>query len=193
VWLEKRVRLVIGFIELLNVTKSTNYAVTVLRTSQITIGHIESSQYVTLFNNRCLVSASNGGRSRSSGFPNCRRPLIPASHNNSSQKLNPSCYLTNLLIGLSNNLLTDSKSKSKLCYDWRSVGQSVLVSITHLGLPVNWPYLKYLAMARTENTFPVLLGNFCVRVCWGSHVIAIQPLPVNGSCFQSHYLATSAV
>jgi hypothetical protein len=30
--------------------------------------------------------------------------------------------------------LIDSKSKSKLCYDRRSVGQSVLVSSTHLGL-----------------------------------------------------------
>jgi hypothetical protein len=44
-------------------------------------------------NSRCLVAASNGGPSFFSGFPNCPRPHIPASHSNSSQQLNPSGYL----------------------------------------------------------------------------------------------------
>jgi hypothetical protein len=35
------------------------------------------------------------------------------------------------------HLASKSKSKSKLCYDRRSVGQSVLVSSTHLGLTIS--------------------------------------------------------
>jgi hypothetical protein len=55
--------------------------------------------------------ASSGGCSPSSGFLNCPRPQLPASHSNSSQQL----------------------SKTKLSYDQWSVSQSVLVSRTHLG------------------------------------------------------------
>jgi hypothetical protein len=36
---------------------------------------------------RLLVTASDGGRSPSSGFPNCPRPQLPASNSNSSQWL----------------------------------------------------------------------------------------------------------
>jgi hypothetical protein len=68
-----------------------DYAVTVLYTSQITTGHTRFSQSVIPFTNCCLVAASNGGRSPSSGFPNCPRPQLPASHSNSSH-LNTSCY-----------------------------------------------------------------------------------------------------
>jgi hypothetical protein len=38
----------------------------------LTVLHTRSSQRV--FTSRCLVAASNGGRSPSSGFPNCLRP-----------------------------------------------------------------------------------------------------------------------
>jgi hypothetical protein len=38
-----------------------------------------------------------------------------------------------------------SKSKSKLCYDRRSVGQSVLVSNTHLGLTTRFCYCQAVA------------------------------------------------
>jgi hypothetical protein len=48
-----------------------------------------------VFTNRCLVAASNGGRSPSSGFPNFPGPQLPASNSNSSRQLNPSGYLTN--------------------------------------------------------------------------------------------------
>jgi hypothetical protein len=90
--------LVLGFIELLQlVTTSKGYALTVLHTSQITIGHIRSSQSVTDFYCRCLVAASNGGRSLSSGHPNCPRPQLQASHSNISQQLDPSGYLANSL------------------------------------------------------------------------------------------------
>jgi hypothetical protein len=56
--------LVIGFIELLQLlTASKDYAVTVLHTSQITIGHFRSSQSVAVFTSRWLVSASKSGHS----------------------------------------------------------------------------------------------------------------------------------
>jgi hypothetical protein len=75
--------LVTGFIELLQlVTTSKDYALTVLHTSQITIGHTRSSQSVRVFTIRCLLAASKGGRSLYSGFPNCSRPQLPASHSN---------------------------------------------------------------------------------------------------------------
>jgi hypothetical protein len=45
--------------------------------SQITIGHTTSSQSVTVFTSRCSVAAFNGGRSPSSGCPNCPRSQLP--------------------------------------------------------------------------------------------------------------------
>jgi hypothetical protein len=50
--------LVIRFIELLQlVTTSKDYAVTILHTSQITIGHTRSSHSATVFTSHCLVAA----------------------------------------------------------------------------------------------------------------------------------------
>jgi hypothetical protein len=78
-----------------------------------------------------LGSASNGGRSPSSGFPNCPRPQLPASHSNSSQRLNLSGplthWLTDWLTQSLANLLTQlswlhsaqSESEPELLYDWR--------------------------------------------------------------------------
>jgi hypothetical protein len=87
-------KLVIVLVEHLQIaTTSNDCALTVLRASQITIGHISSSQSVTFFTSRCLVAASNGRRSSSSGFANYIRPQLPVSHNNSSKQLNPSGYL----------------------------------------------------------------------------------------------------
>jgi hypothetical protein len=111
--------LVIRFIELLQtVTTSKACALTVLHTSQITIGYTGSSQSVIIFTSCCLVVAFNSRHSP--------RPQLPAANSNSSQWLNRSSSLTNRLINC-------NKSKSKLCYDGRSVGKSVLVSSTHLG------------------------------------------------------------
>jgi hypothetical protein len=63
--------LALVFTELLQlVTASEDYAITVLHTSEITIGHPRSSQAVIVFTSRCLVAACNVGRSPSSGFPN---------------------------------------------------------------------------------------------------------------------------
>jgi hypothetical protein len=49
------------FIEL--ITASKDYALTVLHTSQIAIGHTMSSQSVTLLIKICVVAVSNGGHS----------------------------------------------------------------------------------------------------------------------------------
>jgi hypothetical protein len=46
---------------------------------------------------RCLVAASNGRHSPSSGFPNCPRPQLPASNSNCSHRLNCNSSLTHLL------------------------------------------------------------------------------------------------
>jgi hypothetical protein len=62
-----------------------------------------------------LGNGFNGGRSSSSGFLNCPQPQPPASNSNSSQRLSPSSS-------------KKEKLKSELCYDQRSVSQSVLVS-----------------------------------------------------------------
>jgi hypothetical protein len=47
------------------------------------------SQPFTVSNRRCMVTASNGRRSLSSGFPNYPRPQLPSSHSNRSQQ--PNC------------------------------------------------------------------------------------------------------
>jgi hypothetical protein len=73
-----------------------DYALTVLHTSQITIGHTRFYQSVTAFASRCLVAATNGGRSPSSGFLNGSQPQLPVSQN-SSQPLNCSSPLTKSL------------------------------------------------------------------------------------------------
>jgi hypothetical protein len=64
------------------------------RCTQITIGHTRSPQSVRLFTSRCLVAACKGGHYPSSGFPNCPPPQLPASHSNSSQRLNTNGYMT---------------------------------------------------------------------------------------------------
>jgi hypothetical protein len=60
------------------VTTSKDYAVTVLHTSQIAVGH-----------GRCSLYA---------GFLNCPWPQLPASHSNGSQWLNPNGYITNWML-----------------------------------------------------------------------------------------------
>jgi hypothetical protein len=64
---------VIAFSKLLQlVTTSKAYAFTHLHISEV-------AQSVTVSTSRCLVAASNDGRSPSSGFPKCPPPQLPAS------------------------------------------------------------------------------------------------------------------
>jgi hypothetical protein len=60
----------IGFIEHLQLVTTSNYnAIANSHTSLITIGHTRSSRSVTVFISSCLITASNGGLSPSSGLP----------------------------------------------------------------------------------------------------------------------------
>jgi hypothetical protein len=83
---------------------------------EVRISNYSTHKVFLVFASRCLIAASNGGRSPLSGFPNRLSYPLLTSHNCKSQ-------LTQQL----------RKSKSKLSYDRRSVGQSVLVSSIHLG------------------------------------------------------------
>jgi hypothetical protein len=73
----------IGFIGLFDTERVTTLL-------QFTITHIHASVPSHVFTSRCLVSASNGGRSTSTGFPNCPR----ASGTSFSQLLKLSSSLT---------------------------------------------------------------------------------------------------
>jgi hypothetical protein len=87
-----------GFTELLQlVIMSKDYAFTVLHTSQITIGHIRSFQSVRVFTSHCLVVASNGRCSPSSGFPDCPQPQLPTSFSKQQLTLTEHQQLTNSL------------------------------------------------------------------------------------------------
>jgi hypothetical protein len=55
--------------------------------------YTHTSVHSHVFNSRCLVAASNGGSSSSSAFPKHPRPQLPASHSNSSERLNLSRLL----------------------------------------------------------------------------------------------------
>jgi hypothetical protein len=87
------------------VSTNNSYSLSELHTQNfiVTTAHIKFSQSQPL-----LGSDFNGGRCPSSGFPNCPRPHLPATLFSQVQRLN-------------------SKSKSKLLYDWRfTVNQFVL-------------------------------------------------------------------
>jgi hypothetical protein len=69
-----------GFIgHLQNITTNNYGSLTELHTLKITVTTAHIKSYL-VFSSRCLVAVSNGGRSPSSGFPNCPRPQLPASH-----------------------------------------------------------------------------------------------------------------
>jgi hypothetical protein len=98
--------LVIGFIVLVQlVTTSKDYALTVLHTSQITIGHTRSPQSVTVYISHRLVAAFSGEHSPSSGFLNYPQPQVPVSNSNSSQRLNLSSPLINSITDSSTRVL----------------------------------------------------------------------------------------
>jgi hypothetical protein len=65
---------------ILRLTTISYIAFTTLHTLQITTTQTKSSQSATSSSTRCLVAASNGGRTLSSGFPNCPRPQLHISH-----------------------------------------------------------------------------------------------------------------
>jgi hypothetical protein len=126
----------IGFMEFLRfVTASKIYALTVLYISQITIGHTTTSKSVTFFTNSCLVAASNSGSSPSSGFPNSQRLQLLPSHSKSSQRLNPSGYLTATQSRSHNYVTTDDQSAS-LSWCQAASGAQDQIFVTVRQLPV---------------------------------------------------------
>jgi hypothetical protein len=107
---------------------------------------------VSVFNSRCLVAASNDGRSPSSWLRNCPRPQLPASH---FWKLQFS---------------TDSinKSKSELFYDRRSVGQFVSVSSPVWGPRSDFCYCHTFAILLMGHSLWREDGSIVYNFCWSS-------------------------
>jgi hypothetical protein len=96
-----------------------------LHTLQITTAHkVLSVCYI--FTSHLLITASNSIDFSASMLLRCI--LAPICTKSSLQRLPYSSYLF--------------KSKSKLCYDQWSVGQSILVSSTHLGLTTRFLLLS---------------------------------------------------
>jgi hypothetical protein len=79
----------IGFIGLFDTVRDYTW--------QFTITHTHASVHSHVFTSRFSVTASNGGRSPSSGIPNCPMAQLPASQTNSSQRLYRSSPLTTSL------------------------------------------------------------------------------------------------
>jgi hypothetical protein len=72
-WLLRQFGFVIGFIEHLQIVTTSNYsAIANSHTLQFITARSKSSQSA-VFNSRCLVTASNDGRSPYSVFPNYPR------------------------------------------------------------------------------------------------------------------------
>jgi hypothetical protein len=134
----------------LTLVATNNYdSLTEVHTPKITCNY---STIFSVFTSRCLVAASIGGRSPFSGFPNSPRPQLPASHFSQVQ------------------LSTDSiKLKSKLCYDRRLVGQSVLMSSPQLG-----PKTRFLLLSKSYGFVDVGRplwredGSVVYNFCWPS-------------------------
>jgi hypothetical protein len=87
------------------VTLSNYNLFTNSHTLQFTRAHSEVFSVWCVFISCCLVAASNGGRSPSSGFLNCPRLQLPTSDINSQQGVNSSSPLTH---SLTNQLLFTS-------------------------------------------------------------------------------------
>jgi hypothetical protein len=80
-WLETGFWLVIEFIEHLQIITTNNYdSLIELHTPKINHGNCSTHKVLSVFTSRCLLAAFNGGRSPFSGFQNCPRPQLPASH-----------------------------------------------------------------------------------------------------------------
>jgi hypothetical protein len=129
-WLCTEFGLVIGFIEQLQIVTISNR--TAISNSQSAIHYSTKLNLLSLlWLHHFLVTASKGGRSSSSGFPNSPRPQLPASNSNSSQQLNPSGYLTNSLTNssLTNLLITSRLGSHKKHHS--SVAVQLLLSVPH--------------------------------------------------------------
>jgi hypothetical protein len=129
---------------------------------QLTITHTRTHAYTcpqSRLHCCCFVAAFNGGCSPSSVFPKCSWPQLPDFNSNSSQWLNPGSSLTNC----------NSMSKSKSCYDRRSVGQCVLVSSPQLGSKTRFLLLSHsCGFVDVERPLWRQDGSVVYNWCWSS-------------------------
>jgi hypothetical protein len=127
----------IGFIELFDT--ASDY------TSQFIITHTYSSVHSHVFTSRCLVAASNSGRSPFSGFP-----IIPASATSFSHQ-----QLTR----------TEPQHFSNSPTDW------LTESFTNQLISIDWLLITSRQGSRRKHCFPVVVCN-CVpwkHACLRSH------------------------
>jgi hypothetical protein len=88
-----------------------------------------------------------------------------------------------------------SQSKSKLHYDWRSVGQSVLVSGTHLGPATNLSPSLFIYLFLDSCGFVDVgrllwreVGSVVFRFCWASPAQSFSDLSPNEHILLSPFL-----
>jgi hypothetical protein len=147
--------------------------------------HRHTSVHSHVFTSRCLVAASNGGRSPSSGFPNCPQPQLPASHSNRTTEPQQS-----------SNSLTHSLTKLLLlhCLSPRLAAIShqtptLLTAVKHSILIAAGPC--YTATARTVQKTPLPTPLYsCMRVCRGHYLASAlfaEPLLSNGCCIAAYF------
>jgi hypothetical protein len=160
-WLQTGFGLVIIFIEHFDTTR--DHALKIIVTRRLV------SQCVTISTRRCSVVASNCGRSPFSGSPNCPRPQLPAFHSNSSQKLNPSGYLTHQTTQLSH---------------------SPIDSIPLTDCSQTCPDYNIHALTAWKTSFSLLLYPLVNVELLRSCVLA-EPLPRNSCCIVAYFAAVA--
>jgi hypothetical protein len=121
------------YLTLIKVTINKNYSLTALNISQFTTAHAPVLSVCCIFTS-LLVTASNGWCCHTSGSPKCLRV-------SEIEILDWPIY--QFSTKATTTVLHKSKAKLKLYFDWRSVGQSLLVSCTHLWPVTNITYFSF--------------------------------------------------
>jgi hypothetical protein len=140
--------LVIGFIAhfCTQLVTTGNYSAAANSHSANSLQHTLKSSQPAVFTS-FLVTASNGGRSPSSGFPNYPLDQLPASDSNGSQGLNGSGPVTHA----PTHQLTHSTLLVIRLTTISHQPLTLLTAISRLASNGSWPSLYSLATDRTEN------------------------------------------
>jgi hypothetical protein len=117
---------------------------------------------------RCLVAAFNAGHSPSSGFPNCPRAHLPASHSNSSQRRNLTSSLNQ---SLSNQLFANWSELKWTDFNWTKLNSSQLKWLS----PTNCTPYKIWARTAQRTLIHYLSSIVAVETCF-----LAKPLRGNG-------------
>jgi hypothetical protein len=148
-WLSTGFGLVIGFIEFLQHVTTNTITTTVWVIHSKFHCNYSTHKVFSVLLSRCSVAALNIVHPPYTGFPNCPRPQLPASHSNSSQRLSTSSYLTHS----STNTLHSTdwlKSKRVLLITFRRGPRRKRrssVTFASVGMPAWSPLSHCLAMA----------------------------------------------